>query len=116
MPTVSPHLIAGAILAALAFLAGWKVNGWRIDSAQRQADESAQKAATAATEAAVTAIKGIEVRYVPIKQKGETITREVPVYRDCLHDDGGLRVVNEALAGPAPAGDPARLPGPDSAR
>lgn len=108
---MSPQLIAGAIIVAIAFAGGWKVNEWRRDSAESKAIEAAEKAATAATEAAVTAIKSIEVKYVTIKQKAETVTREVPVYRDCVHSDDGMRVVNEALTGHLPpAGDSARVP------
>lgn len=113
---MSPHLIAGAVIVALAFATGWKVNGWRIDSAQKKADAVEQRATAAATDAAVKAIKGIEVRYVTIKQQGETITREVPVYRDCVHSTDGLRVVSEALNPATPPSGAARLPGPDAAR
>ncbi len=110
------QLIAGAVLCALAFLSGWKVNQWRMDSADAKAEAAAQKAASAATDAAVTAIKGIEVKYVTIKQKAETVTREVPVYGPgCSHTDDGLRVVNEALAGPATADHPPSVPGPGAA-
>lgn len=106
--------IVAALIVAAAFASGWKVNEWRNDASDLKAQQAAEKGAAAATTAAVDAIKGIEVRYVPIKTKAEVITREVPVYRDCLHTDDGLRVVNEALTGqPAPAGDPPRVPGPD---
>lgn len=111
------QLIAGAVLCALAFVSGWKVNQWRNDSADAKAAAAVEKAATAATDAAVAAIKGIEVKYVTIKQRAETVTREVPVYRDCMHTDDGLRVVNQALsAGPQPPADNrAGVPGPDPA-
>jgi hypothetical protein len=108
---VTPQLIAGAVIVAIAFAGGWQVNGWRLKASEARAEEAAEKAGAAATEAAVTAIKGIEVRYVPIRHKAEVITREVPVYRDCVHTDDGLRVVNEALTG-QPA-DPASLSRPD---
>lgn len=69
----------------------------------------------AALAAAAEAIQGIEVRNVTIRQKAETITREVPVYRDCRHTADGLRLVNQALSdaeepatgGELPATDPA---------
>jgi hypothetical protein len=111
---ISWQLIAGAILTALAFASGWQVSDWRNKAAQKKADEVEQRATTAATDAAVKAIQGIEVKYVTIKQKAETITREVPIYRDCMHTDDGLRVVNEALTGNAAAGDPTVMPGPDA--
>jgi hypothetical protein len=69
----------------------------------------------AALAAAGEAISKIEVRNVTIRQKAETITREVPVYGDCRHDPAGLRLVNQALGTEAePAGD-GKLPAPDSA-
>lgn len=112
------QLIAGAVLCALAFGSGWKVNQWRNDSADAKATAAIEKAATAATDAAVEAIKGIEVKYVTIKQRAETVTREVPVYRDCMHTDDGLRVVNQALsAGPQPPADHSSgVPRPDATR
>jgi hypothetical protein len=69
----------------------------------------------AAIAAAAEAISKIEVRNVTVRQKAETITREVPVYRDCRHDGDGLRLINQALTdadepaggGKLPAADPA---------
>ena len=110
---MTPQLIAGAVIVAIAFTGGWQVNGWRIKAAQKKADDVEQRVAAAATEAAVTAIKGIEVKYVTIKQQAETVTREVPVYRDCQHSADGLRIVNEALAGTGQANTAASVPRPD---
>lgn len=56
------------------------------------------------------AIAQIEVKNVTIRQKAETITREVPVYTDCKHDAAGLRLINEALTGKAEPVDPGKLP------
>lgn len=103
------QLIAGAVIVALAFAGGWQVNGWRLKASEARAEAAAEKAAIAATDAAVTAIKGLEKVYVPIKAKAEVITREVPVYRDCVHTDDGLRVLNEALTP-----DRSSLPGSDA--
>lgn len=69
----------------------------------------------AAIAAAGEAIARIEVRNVTIRQKAETVTREVPVYRDCRHDPDGLRLVNEALAGGAEPAGGGKLPAPDAA-
>lgn len=96
---MNPQFIIGAVIVAIAFATGWQVNGWRLKASEARAEESAEKAATAATEAAVAAIKGIEVKYVTIKQQAETVTREVPVYRECMHDPRGMQAVNEALTG-----------------
>lgn len=69
----------------------------------------------AAIAAASEAISKIEVRNVTVRQKAETITREVPVYRDCRHDGDGMRLLNQALTDSPepPAGS--QLPAPDAA-
>ena len=108
--------LLGGVAVVAAFAAGWKVNEWRNDSADLKAEQVAEKAATAATEAAVKAIQGIEVKYVTIKQNAETVLREVPVYRECMHDPRGMQAVNDALAGGQPVGGEARVPGSDTAR
>ena len=52
----------------------------------------------AATAAAAEAIQKIEVRNVTRIQKAQTITREVPIYKECKHTPEGLTTVNQALA------------------
>lgn len=110
-----PHLyLAGAVASATlagGFAAGWKVNEWRNDSQALAIEQAAQKASESATAAAVAAIKGIEVKYVTIRQNAETITREVPVYRDgtCNHDPRMRDTINQALSGPN--GSTTGLPG-----
>lgn len=69
----------------------------------------------AALAAAGEAISKIEVRNVTIRQKAETVTREVPVYRDCRHDPDGLRLVNEALGPEAKPADRGKLSEADAA-
>lgn len=112
-------LIAGigaVVIGAGGFATGWRVNSWRNDSQQLAIEQAAEKAGAVATDAAVTAIKGLEKIYVPIKQKGETITRTEPVYVNCEHTPDGLRVVNEALSpNHGPADSPAGVPRPDPA-
>jgi hypothetical protein len=115
---VNQLLVAGigaAVVAAGGFTAGWRVNSWRHDSQQLAIEEAAKKAGEAATGAAVSAIEGIQVRYVTIKQQGETITREVPVYRDCVHDPRGLSAINAALAGGQSGSSAVGLPATDPA-
>ena len=108
---MNPYIVGGAaaLLLGGGFTAGWRVNGWRIEAQEAAMERAAQLASQAATEAAVTAIGKIEVRNVTIRQQAETVTREVPVYRECRHDPAGLSAVNQALAGALadPAGVPA---------
>ncbi len=53
----------------------------------------------AALDSAATAISKIVVRNTTVQGKVETIVRDNPVYRDCKHDDAGMRLINEALTG-----------------
>jgi hypothetical protein len=98
--------IGAVVIGAASFATGWRVNSWRHDSQQLAIEQAAEKAGQLATDAAVTAIKGIEVKYVTIRQNAETITREVPVYRDgtCNHDPRMRDAINQALAGPINSG------------
>lgn len=86
-----------AVMALVAFLSGfgtgWKVNGWRYLS---EREIAAQAASDALTKAAKEIAK-IEVKNVTIKQEIQTRIIEKPVYRECKHDDGVLRLLNETL-------------------
>lgn len=75
---------------------------------ERSIEDRTREAAIAAS---AEAISKIEVRNVTIRQKAETITREVPVYGDCRHDPAGLQLVNDALRAPGQPVDPGKLPG-----
>ena len=98
-----PQLLVGAFIAVIlagsgGYLAG-RHDGRRLEAGEQ--DRAAQAIAQARLEmeqVTAAAIQRIEVRNVTIRQKAETITREVPVYRDCKHDADGLRLVNESLA------------------
>jgi hypothetical protein len=112
-----PHLYLAGAVAVLTltagFVAGVKVTNWHRDSQQFAIEQAAEKAGKSAAEAAVTAIEKIEVRNVTIKQQAETVTREVPTYRDCVHDQRVFDGINQALT--EPGADPPRLPAADAA-
>ena len=67
-------------------------------------------AAESAASAAAVAISKIEVQHVTIRQKTDTVIREVPVYRDCRHDPGVLRDINAARTGVAEPAGGGKLP------
>jgi hypothetical protein len=98
-----PQLLIGAFVAVIlsgagGYLAG-RHDGRKLEAGEQ--DRAAQAIAQARLEmeqVTSAAIQKIEVRNVTIRQKAETVTREVPVYRDCKHDADGLRLINEALA------------------
>ncbi|QNK67824.1 hypothetical protein [Variovorax sp. PAMC26660] len=112
--------VATAIAALLiGFAGGWKTQAWRFDAAELErarveARDQFKKIERGDVAAANhEAFKAEEqVRYVYRTQQVDRIV-ERPVYRDACFDDDGLRVLNDAIAGRAPAGEPATtLPGP----
>ena len=109
-------LIPWLILILVALVGGagatgyWQGSKHKADEiAAQEARESAlvEKTREAATQAAAEQIAKIEVKNVTIRQKAETITREVPVYGDCRHDPRTLGLLNDALAPGATEGKPA---------
>ncbi len=67
-----------------------------------------------AMEGAADAISKIQVRNTTVQGRVETIVRDNPVYRDCVHPADVMRNINEALTGrPGPSGD-GGVPGADA--
>lgn len=66
-----------------------------------------QRVIDAAERGAAKGVSGLKVTNTYVKGKVETITREVPVYRDCRHDPAVLGLLNDLLSGKTsvPAGD-----------
>lgn len=110
-------LLAGAVgFAALTGGVGYKSYRLGQDSViARQAKEDQIRLETLqlAQLAAAEEIAKITVTHTTLRQKAEVVTREVPVYRDCLNDDRIVRLLdaaraNQASAEPAGGGE---LPG-----
>lgn len=99
-------LVAVLAWAATSTGAYWfgRTDGVALEAGARAREErSEQRAIDAATLAAADAIASLKVRYVPIREKAEAVIREVPQYRDCVHDDRVLDAVNQALTGAHPS-------------
>ena len=103
------HVAAAVIAAAIAFTSGWKVNGWRHDSAEKQRIENTLETARLNAKTADTAATGHEsfkenerVIYQTITKTVEKIV-ERPVYRNSCFDDDGLHQLNAAVTGTEPA-------------
>jgi Tfp pilus assembly protein PilO len=116
-----PWIILGVtLLVGAAGATGyWKGSQHTADQiAAQEAREAAlvQKTRETAAQAAAEQISKIEVRNVTIRQKAETITREVPVYGDCKHDPRTLGLLNDALTPGGEAKPPSdgKLPRPDA--
>lgn len=113
---IKPYLYAAVAVALLGSITGayvkGRADGRAVETAQQaKLDAQVQRVAEAAQRAAASEIAKIEVKNVTIRQKAETITREVPVYTDCKHDPVGLQLVNEALTGRAEPVGGSKLPG-----
>lgn len=59
----------------------------------------AEEAGKAAQKGAAIEISKIRVRNTTIQGRMQTVVRDNPVYRDCVHDAHGLQNINEALSG-----------------
>jgi uncharacterized protein (UPF0333 family) len=98
---VSPYLLLGGAVAwaasvAGAFFYGQGIGEDRETAARARDDQVAAIATEAAASAAAHAISNLKVRHVTIKQQAETVIRDNPVYRDCVHPDGMLDTINQA--------------------
>lgn len=117
---LNPYIALAVILAlaashgAVAFRA-YQAGQDNVTAEQAKIEKIIEETRDVAINGAAEAIAKIEVRNVTIRQKAETITREVPVYRDCRHDADGLRLVNDALSsGRPPSSSEDVLPRVDS--
>ncbi len=99
-------------LFAFGFLGGWKVEAWRRDSADLERQNKAVAESVRRDKASYDAgaehedFKAKEeIRYV---ERWRTATKiiERPVYRNVCIDDDGVRIINDAIAGRLPAGEP----------
>lgn len=63
---------------------------------------------------AADAIAKIKVTHKTIQGRVETTIRDNPVYRDCLHSDSGLRLINEAITGKSQPASDSKLPRTDA--
>jgi len=110
-----PWMITALLTALIAASATGYYYGGK-HQADRNASQIARERNLVEKVRAATAeeISKIEIRNTTIRQKAEVITREVPVYRDCVHDDRTLSLLNAALQGAtAESAVDGELPGAD---
>jgi len=98
------------IAVGLAFLAvgggGYYFGGKHARNAMEAQELREERLVAKITESTAEAIADIEIKNTTIRQKVETVTREVPVYRDCQHSPDVVRLLNSALEGGAiPSGN-----------
>ncbi len=105
---MNPYFLLAAVIAWGASVAGAFFYGEGVGkdseiATQARENKVALVASEAAASAAANAISKLEVKHAVIRQKAETVIREVPVYRDCSHDNRVLDAINQAR-GYEPAG------------
>lgn len=106
MPQLAIAAIAALVIAAGAYGAGWKHAQNSRDSEQLHIEQAAQKAGEKATEAAVTAIKGLRPQFTTINKGIEKEIRSEVRYTspDCSHTPESWRLLDSAYQ--AAGGEP----------
>ncbi len=107
---INPWLIVGLLVAWGVSIAGVGLTAFdmgqdRAKASQAEKQALVAEAVDAALATAATAIAGIEIKHQTIRQEIQREIRTNTVYADCRHSPGGLRGVNDALAG-AEGGSP----------
>lgn len=117
------YAAVAAVLLAMGFGSGYKVESWHRDSLEQAAIQKAEKQVeaeatkqAAASQALETTKEQAHVQYVTITKTVDKIV-ERPVYRNVCLDPDGLRAANAAIRGQAadPGKPDAALPGPKRA-
>lgn len=104
----NPWLLIAAGLALAGAVGGayvkGRADGRAVEFAERATlEEVARTARDASQQAAAEAISRITVTHTTIRQKAEVITREQPVYRDCVNDAVVSGLLDAARGNAAPA-------------
>jgi hypothetical protein len=86
-------------LGLLCYSNGLKAGQMQEQKLQIQENSAIEATRKAAIDASVEAIKKIGVQHVTVNKTVERTIKEVPVYRDCRHDERMFNTINEALTG-----------------
>ena len=105
---MNPYFILAGVTAWAASVGGAFFYGHGVGkdseiAAQSREDKVAFIATEAAASAAANAISKLEIKHVTIRQKADTVIREVPDYSRCVNDQRVLDSINQAR-GFEPAG------------
>lgn len=102
---LNPYIVLGVLLAIIGAASGGYIYGGKHARNAMEAQElREQRLLDKVAETTAEQIAQIEIKNTTIRQKVETVTREVPVYRDCEHTDDVYGLLNDALeGGPLPS-------------
>lgn len=110
--------VVAAVCLAMGFAGGWRVESWRNDAAQLEAQNKATAKFKREEKTVDVAAVGHEDFKAKEDKQGEQRTRTIrvlvdrPVYRNICIDDDGVRLLNAAIEGRDDSGEPApALPG-----
>lgn len=95
--------IAWVASVAIGFFKGADYGEDKEYAKRQREDQVIAVASAAAAASAAEAISKIEVKHVTIRQRTETVMRDNPVYRDCVHDSRVLNDINAARGYESPA-------------
>jgi hypothetical protein len=98
--------VIGSLLIGLA--TGYKVTSWKYESEKLAEVEAQREAITAIAQE----VAKLDIHHKVIYQKAQTHVIEKPVYRECKHDNDGMRLINEALTNKPSSNS--ELPKPDT--
>jgi hypothetical protein len=110
---MNPYTMLAALVALLVAVGGAYVKG-RADGSDHEIarlardDDIEQRATVAAADAAASAIAGMQVKQVTIRQEMQREVRTNTVFRDCRSGDGPVRLLNDTIGAPAPPASAAR--------
>jgi hypothetical protein len=113
---MNPTAIFAAIILWGASIAGTFFYGQGVGkdgeiAKQAQIEKAITDTREAARLGAADEIAKIKVRHTTVQGKVETVIRDNPVYRDCLHSPDSVRLINEALTGRGGPASGGELPG-----
>lgn len=114
---MNAYLALAAVLSlGVAFQQGWTRRGEHDRGQAAIAQQLIHDTREQAQLGAADAISQIKINNVTIRQRAETVVREVPVYRECRHAPGMLDRINAALTGASEPAGASELPASAAAR
>lgn len=90
-------IVAAGLLAVALFASGWVVKGWADDSAERRIEQAIAKTQGIASQAAATAIAGIQVNSTTIQGKVIERVRTEMIYTECKHSPETFQLIKDSF-------------------
>ncbi len=106
---INPWFIVAALVAfgfvgGASYIRGREDGSNAVIARQTRDEEVRLQTLQAAQEGAAEAIATITVVHTTIRQKAETVIRDVPIYRDCVNDPAVVGLLDAARSNSSSAG------------